>query len=175
MPTPAPVHDPKIKQQLKDALYELLYQPVQRRFKERLDAIIRHNVQLLSSPFEAFTYKGEVYKIDPQARVPLHLDRLDSSLRPIMDSYLAEVEKLNREELPFAVGYITKVLNASNDLHDYIKLLPESLHPVIQQAIDRCPCRTEHLGADEVKQFQADNDRELQILKQRLLHNLLLP
>lgn len=170
-----PQYDPRIKQQLKDELYDQLYQPVKRRFKDRLDAIIRHNASLLASPFEGFSYKGEVYKINPRVRTPLKVDRLDPSLRPMMDKYLADLDQLNREEVPFVVGYLTRVLNATDDLQDCLKLLPEALHPTIQAIIDNCPCRTERLDAQAADQFREQHRRELEAVKQRLMQNLLFP
>ena len=63
-------HDPRTKQQLKDAIHSFLYEPVRRSFDKKLRVIIRKNSQILQSPHESFTYKGKIYAVDP--KVPLH-------------------------------------------------------------------------------------------------------
>lgn len=162
--------DPKTKSQIKQMLYEYIYSPVAARFEKRLLNIIRRNQVATKNTAEAFRYRTEVYgKAQPTFRVP----RLDASLHADMNAYLEDLEKLNQTELPFVLGYLNQVLNSSNTLQDYLLLLPDSIHQPIKDLIDQCGCRTTKLSADEVARIIAANNLPIEMLKQRLVLNLL--
>ena len=166
-------HDPRTKQQIKDMLYAFLYEPVQRQFKNRLDNLIRRNTLMNGASHQSFTYKGNLYtsEVSPPAR---KLNRLNPQLIPDMDAYLADLKQLNDKEVPYVVGFINQVLNASNDLHDYLRVLPPSLHPPIQKLIDSCPCRTKKLSDEQVQEMQAKNQHYIDLVKKRMVTNLLI-
>lgn len=166
-------HDPRTKQQIKDMLYAFLYEPVQRQFKHRLDALIIRNTAIAGVSHQSFTYKGHFYSNDPAAP-PRKLTRLVPQLHADMDAYLADLKQLNDKEVPYVMGFINQVLNASNDLHDYLRLLPASVHQPIQQLIDSCPCRTKHLSDEQVREMQAKNQQSIDLVKQRMVTNLLI-
>lgn len=171
--TPQIQHDPRTKQQIKDALYEHLYAPVQKEFKARLDALIVRNCILMKYSHKSFAYKGEVYSCD-SLPYPRKANRLSPELYPEMDSYLKELKALNDTEIPYVLGYINQCLNASNDLCDYLELFPSALHRPIREFIAACPCRTHHLTQDEVKALQEKNDASIELIKNRMVTNLLL-
>lgn len=166
-------HDPRTKQQIKDMLYAFLYEPVQRQFKSRLNALITRNTAIAGASHQSFTYKGNLYSNDA-ASPPRRLTRLVPQLVPEMDAYLAELKQLNDKEVPYVVGFINQVLNASNDLHDYLRVLPQSLHPPIQKLIESCPCRTKKLSDEQVQELQSKNQRYIDLAKQRMVTNLLI-
>lgn len=166
-------HDPRTKQQIKDMLYTFLYEPVQRRFKNQLNTLILRNTAIAGVSHQSFTYKGHLYSNDP-ATPPRKLTRLVPQLHADMDAYLAELKQLNDREVPYVLGFINQVLNASNDLHDYLRILPSSLHPPIQKLIDSCPCRTKKLTDAEVQELQTKNQHYIDLAKQRMVTNLLI-
>lgn len=166
-------HDPRTKQQIKDMLYAFLYEPVQRQFKQRLDTLIKRNTAINGASHLSFTYRGHLYTCDI-APPPRKLNRLNPQLVPDMDAYLADVKQLNDKEVPYVLGFINAVLNASNDLHDYLRVFPQSLHPPIQKLIDSCPCRTKKLTDAEVREMQAKHQQYIDLAKQRLVTNLLI-
>lgn len=166
-------YDPRTKQQIKDALYDFLYTPVQNAFKLRLDTLIIRNTLLAGHGHKSFNYKGEHYSCDigPMPRV---WNRLLPQLRPQMDEYLKDLKELNETELPYVVGYINKVLNASNELGDYLRLLPESTHRPIEQLIASCSCHGKKLSEEQVLELRQQNENPIAMMKARMVTNLLI-
>ena len=166
-------HDPRIKSQIKELLYAFLYEPVQRQFKTRLDSLIKRNTVILGASHQSFIYKGNLYTCDISPP-PRKLNRLVPQLVPDMEAYLTDQKQIIDKEMPYVMGFINQVLNASNDLHDYLRVLPQSLHPPIQKLIDSYPCRTKKLTDAEVQEMQAKNQRYIDLAKQRMVTNLLI-
>ena len=164
--------NPLSKQQIKDLLYHFLYDPLMQHLHEQLSLLIQQNSLVQQADYLGFSYKGEAYVIDSRQQ-PIRLPRLVSELRPHMDAYLKEVKHINCTEIPFVLGFITQVLNSSNALYDYLRVLPECLHPPIQKLIDSCNCRTEQLSEAQVDELQRRNQIPIELIKQRLMLNLL--
>ena len=166
-------HDPRTKLQIKELLYAFLYEQVDRQFKKRLDSLIARNSAIIGASHNSFTYKGHLYSNDPSA-IPRKLNRLVPQLAPEMEAYLDDLKKLNNEEIPYVMGFINRVLNASNNLHDYLRVFPSSVHAPIQKLIDSCPYQTKHLSDDQVQEMQAQNQQSIDLVKQRMVTNLLI-
>lgn len=166
-------HDPETKQRIKDALYAFLYEPVQKSFKTRIDTLIVRNTILGGYTHKHFIYKGTLYNAEPTVP-PLKKNRLHPQLRDPMEEYLVDLARLNNQELPYVLGFINQVLNASTNLQDYLQVLPESMHQPIQKLAATCPCRTRALSADKVEQLRLKNEEPIALMKQRLVTNLLL-
>jgi hypothetical protein len=167
-------YDPKTKKRILDGLIEHLYNPVERDFTNRLNKLIIDNSLIYGNNQRAFAYKGENYAIDKDIPLPRPLNRLDRSLYPIMDQYLKEKEELVTTELPYVVGFITQVLNASDNFPDYFKLLPESIHSVLRKLATECPCRNSQLTEKKIDEIQRKNVLPVELMKQRMVCNLLL-
>jgi hypothetical protein len=166
-------HDPRTKQLIKDSLYDFLYTPVQRQFKTRLDTIIIRNTLLGGYGHKSFNYKGVHYSCDNGAP-PRKWNRLLPQLRDQMDGYLQDLNQLNDTELPFVLGFINQVLNSSNDLGDYLSLFPESVHQPIQKLIETCPCQAKQLSDEQVALLQEQNKKHIELIKKRMVTNLLI-
>lgn len=166
-------HDPRTKQQIKDALYAFLYEPVTRQFKSRIDTLIVRNTMIAGNTHKHFVYKGVLYNGE-SSPPPLKRNRLIPQLRVPMDEYLADLNQLNNTELPFVLGFINQVLNSSGDLADYMRVLPESVHQPLQQLLATCPCRATHLSEDMVESLKLKNDEPIKLMKARLMTNLLI-
>jgi len=166
-------HDPRTKQQIKDALYAFLYDPVTKQFKSRIDTIIVRNTVMGGHSHKHFIYKGVLYNADI-TQPPLKRNRLVPQLRDSMDEYLVDLNHLNNNELPFVLGFINQVLNASTDLADYLRVLPESVHYPLQQLLVTCPCRATNLTEDKVISLRLKNQTPINLMKQRLVTNLLI-
>jgi hypothetical protein len=166
-------HDPRTKQQIKDALYEHLYAPLDRQFKARLQQIAIKNTILNGHSHNSFIYKNVVYNCDTTA-LPRKMNRLHAQLQPVMNEYLKEAKLLNEKELPYVLGFINQVLNSTNELHDYLRLLPQSVHHPVQSLIDTCPCRSKKLSDETVDLLQQSNQIPIQLMKQRMVNNLLI-
>lgn len=166
-------HYPRIKQQIKEALYDFLYTPVQKKFKLQLDTLIIQNTLLGGHRHKSFSYKGILYNCDTSA-FPRKANRLLPQFQNTMDLYLRDLKHLNEQELPYVLGFINQVLNASNNLSDCLRLLPESVHSPIKALIATCPCEAQRLPAETVAQLTEKNASAIQLMKSRMVINLLL-
>ena len=165
-------HDPRTKQQIKDLLYSYLYDPVERKYRQKLKSLIQRNSLILNKSEECFSYRGNIYSLELN-RIPRKVARLIPALHPEMNQYLAELKHLNEKEMPYVMGFITQVLNSSNDLQDYLLVLPESIHRPIEKLISSCDYRTTQLSPETVEQLKARNAESIALMKQRLVLNLL--
>ena len=166
-------HDPKTKQYIKDKIYSFIYSPIQEQLQRQLHTIIQKNCTVLCAGHTSFIYKGGYYSID-NSRPPRMINSLAKVLYPEMDTYLKEIKKLNTVELPYVLGFINQVLNASDDLQDYLRVFPEAIHKPLEQIINPCPCRSKHLSEEDVLLLQSRNKTPIDLMKQRLVINLLV-
>lgn len=166
-------HDPRTKQQIKNALYDFLYAPVQKQFKSRLDVLAVRNTLMGGHAHRSFIYKGTVYNCD-LSPLPRKMNRLLPQLIPLMDAYLVDLKALNDQELPFVLGFINQVLNSSDGLSDYLRLFPEAVHYPLEKIIKSCPCKQVFLTEEKILQMRAKNQASIQMMKSRMVTNLLI-
>ena len=166
-------HDPQIKQQVKEALYQFLYGPVQKRYQQQLHQINQQNTLLIKGSHASFVYKNVFYS-NENTPSPRKMNRLHPSLVTAMEDYLKDVEVLNQQEIPYVIGFITQVLNASNDFEDYLKTFPPILHPPLEKLIASCPCHNRKLTDKDIEKLQTKNAKPINLIKQRLVTNLIL-
>lgn len=166
------IHDPRTKKQIKEALYTYLYGTVLKAFKTRLDTIIIKNALLSGSSHQSFIYKGVFYTCDVFP-MPRKSNRLITQMVPLMEVYLSDIKQLNGHEIPYVLGYINQVLNSSNELHDYLKALPDAVHSPISDLISTCSCRGTSLSLTALTQLKTTNVEAINLLKQRLVYNLI--
>lgn len=166
-------HDPRTKMQIKEALYAFLYSPIEKSFKQRIDTLIVKNTLMSGYSHKSFMYKNTLYNIDTAA-LPRKMNRLHINLQGPMNDYLRDLKALNESEMPYVLGYINQVLNSSNDLCDYLRLLPEAVHGSIQHLIAFCPCKSQKLPEEVVSVLQDKNATSINMMKKRMVTNLLL-
>lgn len=166
------IHDPRTKLQIKELLFEFLYGLVNEKLAKRLDNIIIQNTVLGGYSHSSFVYKGILYAYD-KTPTPRKMNRLTLQMQAAMDNYLKDVKELNSKELPYVLGYINQVLNSSNELHDYLKLLPSSVHQPVQSLIDTCPCRNKKLSDESVLEIREKNKDAIFMMKKRMVINLI--
>lgn len=166
-------HDAKTKSVIKDALYMFLYAPVIKQFKGRLETLIERNTIICGTDHKHFIYKGVLYNGDTTVP-PMKRTRLVAALRAPMDDYLRDLSELNDKELPYVLGFINQVLNSSNDLTDYMRVLPESIHYPLKKLMATCPCRATHLSEERVDLLKTKNQTPITLMKQRMVTNLLI-
>ena len=166
-------HDPRTKQQIKDALYTFIYTPVEKQLKHQLDTLIVKNTLMCGHSHKSFMYKNVLYNCD-ESPLPRKMNRLDTRLVPDMNDYLKELKQLNEKELPYVLGYINQVLNASNDLCDYLRLLPDAVHKPVQSLIDSCPYKGKKMPPEAVSFLLEKNQASIDMMRRRMVTNLLL-
>ncbi len=165
-------HDPRTKQAIKEMLYAYLYEPVEHHYKQRLDTIIKRNASINGYSHNSFVYKDEFYTCDTN-KPPRKANRLDKTLCKAMDEYLKELKQLNEQELPYVLGFINQVLNSSNGLSDYLRVLPESVHYPLNKLIATCPCKDCKLTEETVNELLAKNTVSITLMKKRMAINLI--
>lgn len=166
-------HDPRIKSQIKVALFNFLYDPTRAQFQTKLRNLIVRNTVIAKYSHKSFVYKGEFYTADVTPP-PRKQNRLVPELVPMMQSYLQELKELEQRELPYTLGFINQVLNTSNSLEDYLKLLPAALHRPIEQFITSCTCTSCSISDDVAMAFQNKNQEVINLIKQRMVKNLII-
>lgn len=171
---PQPEYSPKMKREIRDHLYHYLYDPVDRAMQRKIKNLVIQNSKLKNSAAQSFRFRGEVYRMDPDSRTIGHIPPLDSSLHAEMRDYLKSLETLNFHEIPYVLGFINQALNASDDLQDYRRILPENLHPPLDNIISKCLCRQARLPEEAVEEIRAKNEEAARLLRQRLARNLVM-
>lgn len=166
-------HDQLTKQQIKDGLLKLLYQPIESYFKTRIDTLIVRNTLLANYRHKSFVYKGVLYTCDAEP-APLRQNRLIPVLKNDMESYLSDVHKVFNDELPYVIGFINNTLNASPSLADYLNIFPDAVHEPIRSLLYTCPCKTPMLNNQAIQDLRKRNAKGIQLMKERLTLNLLL-
>jgi hypothetical protein len=166
-------HDPYTKTQVKELLYRFIYSPLDIHFQQRIESLIQRNCAIQTAQHRSFIYKNEIYNCDA-APLPLKLTRLAAALRPEMDTYLEDKAMVNLHEMPYVMGFITQILNASNNIRDYLDVLPDALHPPLMQLIATCPCRQGVLGHTDILNLKTRNTKANKMIKERLVKNLLI-
>lgn len=167
-----PHHDPHTKSLIKEVLYKHLYDPVHLEYKQKMDRMIRKNCQIIGSSYESFNFRGVTYAVT-NAALPRKANRLDPSLQEPFLLLLNEIKVLNEYEVPQVLGLINRILNSSNNLQDYLKLFPPSIHAPLKKIVLTCPCRLDELEAERVAKFHQEQAVPISLLKQRLVLNLI--
>ena len=165
-------YDPRAKQQIVNAIYAYLYEPVSLAFQKRLDALIIKNSLTLGVNSKSVVYKGEYYTMSGSGISTA--SRLAPVLKQEMDEYLKDVAQVNEGEMPFVMGFIRQVLNSSNDMNDYLRVLPRSVHHPVEKLILSCPCRSKSLTEATVSTLLTSNEVPINLMKRRMVLNLLV-
>jgi hypothetical protein len=166
-------HDGLTKTLVKNTLYDYIYKPVQKDFLARRDAIIIKNAMICGFTHKSFFYKGVLYSCDTTAP-SRPWNKLCQQLREQMDEYLQDLDELNKKELPYVLGYITQILNASNHFGDYLRLFPDCLHSPLTKLIASCPCHTDVLDESQIQQLTMQNQESIALIRRRMMSNLLI-
>lgn len=165
-------YDPRSKKIIKDALYEFLYTPVEEHFQKRLDTIITGNSNLKNNSQKHLIFRGDIYATRDAGAPIRPINFCHPDVQPLMKEYVDDLNHLNNREMPHVLNYFNKVLNSSENLVDYFKLLPESVHGPLKKL--SCPCTVELLKDDRVTEIQQQHQEAIALIKQRMVENLLL-
>jgi len=159
--------------QIKELLYNTLYAPIDRHFKKRIDALITQNSGLINSPHRSFIYRGDLYTLET-SKPPVKFNRLVPELRSVMETYLKDIKVLNDHELPYVLNFFNQVLNSSDSLKDYLRMLPTYMHAPLNKLISTCPCRVCTASEEKIETLLAKNSESLSLMGQRMAKNLIL-
>lgn len=165
------IQDARIKVQIKDALYEFLYAPVKRHYTSRLNHIIIRNTVINKNAEKTFHYRGVQYHCEDGVHPPRKWNKLHPDLKMDMDEYLKEMNQIYNNEVPLVVGCITQILNSSNCLADYLRVLPDSAHAALREFTSE---GLTQLSDERVEQLQKQHKTSIDLMKARMVTNLLL-
>jgi len=166
-----PLYEPNLKYSIKSRIWAVLFTPVENALEKQLNAIATKNCHLQGLSHKSFLYKGERFNTD-NTPPPLRSNYLAPSLKPEMEDYLNKVkEYLNHEEVTI-MGYITMILNICRYPRDCLLLLPSGLHSSVEDLLVNCP--GSDLKEEEVHEVLSNNQKTIQMIKERMALNLLL-
>lgn len=168
------VYDPKTKRMIKEHIFDFLYKPVNKDFDRRLKTIIVKNANLHGNDQAWISYRGEYYTFDENQKRVRPVNRLKPELQTLMDEYLEDKSRLDDKEIPYTLGFIVHVLNASNSIQDYFRLFPESMHKPLKDLLAKCACREERLKQETIDDIKRRNSIPIELMKKRMVLNLLV-
>lgn len=172
------VYGPETKAHIKDSIYAALYEQVDEKFSNQMDALIIENSGLNQNQQRLMKYRGEFKyhsQYDKNSRVPASkINSLHPSLEPRYLALMKEKDRINNDELPFVLGYVNQVLNVSNGFEDYYKLFPALLHPILDKLKQDCPCRNAELPQELIDSMLSQSQKSIAMLEQRAMTNLLM-
>lgn len=163
--------DPRLKITVKNTVLAAIYTPYHTRRRKLFEGIMLRNMTLVQTPYECFRFRGKVYGKEYAGnfvRPKLHPD-----LTIEMDELTREHDKVMKTEQPLVGGFITAMLNASDSLHDWVRILPPALHSALTLVNPTGTSPPMKLSDQEVVTFLAKHNDSLQKLKQRLATNLI--
>jgi hypothetical protein len=163
--------DPRIKQKIRDEIWQLLYGQTNAQITKKINKIIMENAVFLKASHASFIYKNVVYNCDPNP-APRARNRLAPQFVPAMQKILAEQKALENEEMPYVSGYLTHALNASDSLYDYLLLFPPAVHQPVQALLGKAPERP-RLADEAIAAIQLRYQYAIELMKQRMVINLL--
>lgn len=163
--------DPRLKNQMKQAILQIMYGPFESRRQKALVRLIERNCVLQQSPLAMFTFKGNTYgdistgpKVRPKLHPELHADML---------ALLVEGDDVYMRERPYINNYITLVLNISPSANDWLRLLPDTFQGPVRRLITTFASDAAVLTDEQVKTILDQNQPAIGLMKQRMAMNLL--
>lgn len=166
-------HNPRLKSQMKKLILAILYEPYELGRRKVLNEIIQRNCVLQKISLDMFTYKGSYFSYSP---IPTRLPKpkLHPDLHVKMDAWLAEEQSMSLIERPYIDGYVTSVLNSSNEVGDWLRLLPDSIQGSIRTLLLGNVTYPTDLPDEEIIRILEVNSLSIQLMKERMARNLLL-
>lgn len=181
-PVPPCIHKtPARKIALRDELYDIVYERTHQHFEETLTAIRDKNRLTLGYSWDGFTHRGVYYgtPIHPGwtavTKYQVRNQKLDASLVPAMDQLLAERQEVEQVEGVMVRTILGTVLNASQCVGDYKRLLPSLLHPKLTEVEGECACYFPPLPQSTIYAIKARHGKYIGLIQRRQLIYLLVP
>lgn len=135
---------PRAKAEMLKAITIFLYKPYDEYCNRIIDWIIEENVKISKTTFLGFRFRGESYFHSSTSERPRFLSPLALELYPQMEEYLKDTETVRLYEHPLVINSITAMLNESQHPNDFLKILPECIHPALSHFY-----QTPYTGYDE--------------------------
>lgn len=160
---------PKLKHDIKIALMAGLFTKETQRLQAQLEDICARQRRLTPSAM-CFSYKGLVTQLYSNGGI-LNRVILAPALRPSMDAWIKENKLLQEHEIAVVSGFITRLLNKVHNPIDCLRILPESLHPLIKGMV--FDLKAVSFTEEQVQEFIQTNQTYIDMIKQRMVMNLI--
>lgn len=157
-------------------LEKFVYGPFDDFYKRELTEIVELNDAQVGGRTYRFRYMGKIYDtpdIVVKGRRP-KIFPLFEEFHERFQKVLDEKEMIDRDERPYVLNYLHKILIKEDDTHAAIKALPCVLRRPFAEYIKDNNLETSELSIDETGEAVGACDKSLTLLKQRLMLNLLL-
>jgi len=171
--------NPHAKQLIRNDILSHLYEVPFEKSVEELKALIIRNTLIGQHLHKSFTYKDSLYSC-VTAPPPRVKNRLLPAIRPDMEIYLDNRDALIEEKNAVS-GFLTRMLNATETLEDYLAVLPETLHERLGKTIESLytswpPFRDspKRFSNDELMLFKQNNQTYSDLMKNRMVVNLII-
>lgn len=168
---------PNIRPAIRDEVLHFLYTKDAESAATTLSDILQENCTLTNTTTLALTFHGKVYQ-PSHAPKRLIAPPIHPSLNDRMLAYVKDRTLIEREEKLIIKNLLTAILNTSDCVDDWLKLLPPAVHsPVELQRLYYpaiSPPESEPiLTFDMIEAFERKQERFLNMLKGRLALNLI--
>lgn len=163
----------QVKEHLAKVMERELFHRTTEVLKHQINAIADDHKALIKSNFRGFSYKGKEYWGfigDALAHPELHHE-----LHTRMENYLTLHTRITEYEQPIINNYLRGMFAHTDWLDDYHQMLPDSLHSCFTPYEDvfRKP-DARRMPPDDLAEFLVRNRRYIQLMRERMLLNLLL-
>ena len=163
--------DPRQKQAILNSLNGFIHESIQERIEKQLETIIITNTAIVGSGDPVFTYKGSIYSCKNIRRTTRRTNQLQPQLKPTMDEWIDDAGEVN-VDMGYIKAFLASVLNASNNVSDYHRILPDCLHSVLRPFAS-LPNVQLPISDEQVIAIQQKNHKAVGLIKRRLLLNLI--
>lgn len=169
--TKADYSGPELKRWIMFSIMDILFSKQDKGYIRRRNEFIKRNAAIYNQTYPIFKYKGEQYSL--RVVPSIMTGELHPSLHQEFDAFLEEFIKLRDEEREPVRNYINQVLNISNNLSDYLKLLPEVVHDPIREAISDDSLNGKGASDKEIKDLLDKNQHIFDLIHMRVMTNLI--
>lgn len=167
------IQDPRLKKNMKAWILQIMYVPYHDYCKRSIMVLVYRNQMIQGTQYEMFSFKGVTYGKVPAG---VHVKpKLHPELHPAMLALIEDSKNVHEKERPYVESYIAVALNSSDSAYDWIKLFPECFHAPLQTYIAGGLTDPPELSDERVVEILTKNQPHIDLMRQRMARNLLLP
>lgn len=169
----------RAKAEILTTISAFLYEPYEEHCNLIIDRIIVEHtlidMKLSKATFLGFRFRGKHYFHSSTQDRPRNLTSLSLELYPQMEEVLKDFETVNLYEKPLILNSVTAMLNESQHPNDFLKVLPECLHPALSTFYQtQYPEYDEELTPEKATEIRERYSKALDAIHVRLATNLIL-
>lgn len=165
----------RAKAEMLKAITAFLYKPYEEHCNTLIDRIIVEHVKLSKATFLGFRFRGKHYFHSSTQDRPRNPTSLSLVLYPQMEELLKDFETVRLYEYPLVINSITAMLNESQHPNDFLKILPECIHPALYNFYQKpYTGYDEEITAEKAIEIRQKYNKAMDAMLIRLTTNLVL-